>query len=369
MMNDSQNEAANAQEASGKGDSFFVPGREDLLLTHCIALGLGNILANAGYRVKLLCQLCGERGDGYLVEAVSLSSGEALSRGEIGKIVLDFTENVFKKWPKDEEFGEEEEGSHPRFSPLSPNPVKGGLESQPGFYGEKRCSALDKVGDRLAQNLFVSLGRPSYWSKEQKEGVSGWFMFTAQRGDDFARCAYKPLCDAVKDLNAQQIEKSLFDGDVVKRVGDMEKPDVPSSHGLVGDGGNVDIVRLWCALHSFSCFPTRPVVCSKGFETPSNCIGYGSGYKGKGGERKKESYFYLPVFERLTCLERYKAVIRSRLFYEICLADEGDRFSSDFDALGLDCIYRFKKAKNEHKSSDNLTLFFAQSGEPVSRPW
>ena len=343
------------------------------LFDHCVAIGLASILANEGYRVSLYWP--SERGiqvdthSSFDKELSEVNDDIKIAELAVGyaKKVLEagwLLEGQFFSWPPKSIDGEGKiTAKSNAVSSLNPH-TKPKDDKHWNAYQKCRCSCFDSETmreDMLAQMEFQNLGLPSRWSWETKtknrlsDGTSRWEMFNHARGDNFSGKYYVGICKKVAELY-----KNMDDAASSIR-GDLQSPYYVNgdelTHGLCQKERPVNYLQLWCALHAFSCFPTRPVVPSSKYSSASNTVGY---IRAKSGSGK----FCMPVFNHPVYLERYKSVMRSYLLYEACSErSKNTDVSEIMSKLGVDAIYVFQETVD--KSMESNTLHWAQLGKRV----
>ncbi len=332
---------------------MLIWGDKSDLFSHCVALGLATILANEGRRVRI-----GWQGD----RQVCIETDDGLDDAGIAESVIAYAKKVqIGGWVAKETFGCWEGNNS---SPLSPRVGKD-FSDNCVEYGRRRRRLFDgeMKNDRLAQTLFSNLGRPSYWSLKgygnKKEpapdyGASNWEMFNRARGSNFVGTYYSKMCQKVVGVlpDAEAAQALRGEGFTECMEGDL------LTHGLCSKSTPVDLLQLWCAVHSFDCFPTRPVVSAISASTPSNSTGY-LRIDGKVG------YFCIPVFNDLVYFERFKAALRSKALYEACAA--GMKHAGALNGAdlpdGVASIYAFERAVDDSMTSN--VLYWAKSGKRV----
>lgn len=339
-----------------------IRGDQTDLFSHCIAIGLANILQNEGKRVRLWWS------DGCHIR---VETDDGMDDCDMGNSAVSYAQNIADSdWLQfEDQWGEEKASDMRKYSPLSPCVLKGGFGNNPKRYGKLRRENLDLALENglLAQKMFVAIGRPSYWSKRktwnenQKDGASPWIMFSTSQGADYIRKYYRRICEKIVSFTSgASSERSFGERLCGKEASDdfrgEKNCDKLYTHGLCEPGREVDTLQFWCVLHAFCCFSTRPVVSGRvDIQSPSNCLGC---FRHDG-----KRYFCLPVFNKPVYFERFKSVLRSADLYRFCKEQLGNPeldTSGPTKRLGIQCAYIFERLQNSEMSSN--TLHYAASG-------
>lgn len=379
-----------------------IRGDRTNLFSHCVAIGLAAILQNEGKRVKLWWP---DRNH------IRVETDDGMDDEDIGNSVVSYAQNIAgSDWLQfEDQWGEEKASDEHKYSPLSPRvytginkkgEVVGGFALHPKRYGKLRQEKLDEALEDgcLVRGTFLAIGRAAYWSnrksaksmtKSQTDGASPWIMFSTSQGADYMRKYYRVICEKIASFDSDEsseVQDSLADKrlrgervlDEFKKEKGVEKKKKQKkkggktgetkwlySHGLCESGREIDTLQLWCALHAFGCFSTRPVVSGRADESsPSNCLGF---FKHEGKE-----YFCLPVFDKPVYFERFKSILRSADLYRFCTRQLGSSDSSrpgegsatdGGKRLGIQCAYIFERLQNSEMKSN--TLHYAAEGRRV----
>lgn len=326
------------------------------LFSHCVAIGLAAILENEGKRVKLWWPDQNH---------IQVETDDGMSDEDMGDSVVSYAQEIAgSDWLRfEDQWGKEEAEDMRKYSPLSPRVLKGGFGENPERYGRLRCEKFDEMShdNLLAREMFVSIGRPSYWSNRknwagnQGDGTSPWIMFSTSQGADYVRKYYRRVCEKIADCTFDERDGAPPLSSDERLRGESASDDFKGeencdklyTHGLCESGREIDTLQFWCALHAFACFLTRPVVPGRaGEKSPSNCLGF--------FKHGRKEYFCLPVFGRPVYFERFKSVLRSADLYRLCArrlggsnpGESGEGNASDEGKrLGIQCAYVFERLK------------------------
>ena len=117
---------------------------------------------------------------------------------------------------------------------------------------------LEEVDDELARRLIHGLGEAAYWRFDGREprpdhGASRWEMKTRNRGEEFIKNRFHPLCREISTWSVDELQDSL-QGNKVSDTLNKNSTDSRTSTGLTPPG-QADSALAFTALLGIGNFP------------------------------------------------------------------------------------------------------------------
>lgn len=280
-------------------DFILDRGEPQIALSHLALYGLGAILQESGYDVRLSwtarmrsrpCLHLAEAGDELIGAAVQAHAAHHASAEGW----------VFRDAP----FPGEKRGlMSPRLSTFGDRETWQRVQ-------HARHEVLDQITDQrrlLDLRMLAALGEPAYWSTnskgeiQQDDGASRWEMQPRNRGSEFVGTRLRPLACAVAARKPATIAAGLAGSSAPGDTGNTPAR-LNDPVGLAANG-EYDSALVWCALWGISQLPLAPRTCA-GRRTGTAAT---TGHIGQ----SRNEWFYAPLWHQPWPPARLRSVLAS----------------------------------------------------------
>jgi CRISPR-associated protein Csb3 len=267
-------------------DFILERGEPYVALSHLALYGLGAILEEAGYDVRLSWTT--------QLRSRPRLSGLDLDDDRIGNVVREHAKRHAAKdsWvssdlPPD---GSGRGLMSPRLSQFHDRQAWEGLQ-------RARHEVLDLLTEHrylLDLRMLAALGEPAYWSKndaknkiEQDDGASKWEMQPRNSGAEIIGSRLRNLASKVGDREPLAVVDGLRGSSVRDEISN-DKVDSRTATGLAAPGPTDNAVA-WCALWGISQLPIAPRVSGRR-QSPAATTGHIGHFS--------DEWFYLPMWHQ-----------------------------------------------------------------------
>lgn len=274
-------------------------GDPSVALSHLALYGLGAILADAGYEVRLSWT--------KQVRARPCLTGPELDGERIGVAVRD---HAARRTDRGDWLNCDVTLKGSARGLMSPRLTQFPDRQTWQRVQQARHAVLDQLTAQqrhLDLQLIGALGEPAYWSLDDKQqtrpddGASRWEMQPRNQGSEIVGSRLRKLAAAVATRTPAQVTTGLQGSTVDDEIGN-DKPDSRTPTGLATPGPT-DNALAWCALWGISQLPIAMRVSTGNRPAPAISTGHIG--------RSRREWFYTPVWHQQWHPARLRSMLAS----------------------------------------------------------